>query len=105
MRFMKRLLTAVYLYLGIFFVLCLLCWIITGEEPAALIAGISTAAGVESVIAGCIRMREMQEEQHREKTGQTNAGISPENAGELSAEPPGKDSVAPCSIDPAWGEK
>ena len=89
MRFMKRLLTAVYLYLGIFFALCLLFWIITGEEPAALIAGISAAAGVESVITGCMRMREMQEERNRERKEQ----------GE-------QESVAePYTIDPKWGEK
>ena len=94
MRFMKRLLTAVYLYLGIFFALCLVCWIVTGEEPAALIAGISTAAGVESVIAGCMRMREMQEERRKEK----------EESGEGHREIPGEAS-GETYIDPAWGEK
>lgn len=96
MRYMKRLLTAVYLYLGIFFALCLVCWIVTGEEPAALIAGISTAAGVESVIAGCIRMREMQEERNRKK--------EKEESGEGRGEIPGETSGEPY-IDPAWGEK
>ena len=91
---MKRLLTAVYLYLGIFFALCLVCWIVTGEEPAALIAGISTAAGVESVIAGCMRMREMQEERRKEK----------EESGEGRREIPGGTS-GETYIDPAWGEK
>ena len=91
MRFMKRLLTAVYLYLGIFFALCLVCWIVTGEEPAALIAGISAAAGVESVIAGCMRMREMQEE--RKRTGEMSAGDSEPGTGK------------PYTIDPEWGEK
>ena len=89
MRFMKRLLTAVYLYLGIFFALCLVCWILTGEEPAALIAGISAAAGVESVITGCMRMREMQEERNRERKEQ----------GEQESV------VEPYTIDPKWGEK
>lgn len=96
MRFMKRLLTAVYLYLGIFFALCLLCWIITGEEPAALIAGISTAAGVESVITGCMRMREMQEERNRKK--------EKEESGEGHRKIPGETS-GETYIDPAWGEK
>ncbi len=96
MRFMKRLLTAVYLYLGIFFALCLVCWIVTGEEPAALIAGISTAAGVESVIAGCMRMREMQEERNRKK--------EKEESGEGRRKIPGETS-GETYIDPAWGEK
>ncbi len=94
MRFMKRLLTAVYLYLGIFFALCLICWILTGEEPVALIAGISAAAGVESVIAGCMRMREMQEERKKEK----------EESIEGRRKIPGKTS-GETYIDPAWGEK
>ena len=96
MRFMKRLLTAVYLYLGIFFALCLICWIVTGEEPAALIAGISAAAGVESVIAGCMRMREMQEERNRKK--------EKEESGEGRREIPGETS-GETYIDTAWGEK
>ena len=98
MRFMKRLLTAVYLYLGIFFALCLVCWILTGEEPAALIAGISAAAGVESVIAGCMRMREMQEERNRERADRESMG---DMQGKLSE----KCSGEPYTIDPAWGEK
>lgn len=85
---MKRLLTAVYLYLGIFFALCFVFWAITGEEPAALITGISAAAGVESIITGCMRIRELQAEKRGpERTGNTDA---PEKQG---------------SIDPAWGEK
>lgn len=86
MRFMKRLLVAVYLYIGVFFALCLIVWIVTREEPAALIAGISAAAGVESIIAGWMRIREMQEERKRtaKKFGET-AGVP--------------------DTDPAWGEK
>ena len=89
MRFMKRLLTAVYLYLGIFFALCFVFWAITGEEPAALITGISAAAGVESIITGCMRIRELQMEK-RPEAGQT--------AGKEKQSPPEK-------TDPAWGEK
>ena len=97
MRYMKRLLTAVYLYLGVFFALCLVCWMVTGEEPAALIAGISTAAGVESVIAGCIRIREMGEERKRE--------MEKSEADEVCREIPRETSGQPHTIDPAWGEK
>ena len=69
MRYLKRLLTAVYIYMGVFFAVCLICWIVTGEEPAALIAGISAATGVESIIAGCIRIKEIREESKREERG------------------------------------
>lgn len=66
MRYLKLLLTAVYLYIGVFFAVCLICWIVTGEEPTALIAGVSAATGVESIIAGCIRIKEIREETKRE---------------------------------------
>lgn len=67
MRYLTRLLTAVYIYIGVFFAVCLICWIVTGEEPTALIAGISAATGVESIIAGCIRIKEIREEMKREE--------------------------------------
>lgn len=58
LRWMKKLLLAIYLYMGIFFAMCLLWWMITGDEPSALIMGISAAVGVESVAAGVIRVYE-----------------------------------------------
>lgn len=62
MRFMKKLLLAVYLYIGIFGVVCLVMWIITHEEPTSLIAGVFGAAGVESLISGIMRMSENRAE-------------------------------------------
>lgn len=58
MRWMKKLLLAIYLYMGIFFIVCLVCWIVTRQEPSSLIMGISAAVGVESVAAGAIRVYE-----------------------------------------------
>lgn len=55
---MKKLLLSIYLYMGCFFAICLLWWMITGDEPSALIMGISAAVGVESVAAGAIRVYE-----------------------------------------------
>lgn len=81
MRYLKRLLTAVYIYIGVFFAVCLICWIVTGEEPAALIAGISAAAGVESIIAGCMRMKEMQEERRREERGNVKGSAEDDMGG------------------------
>lgn len=62
MRFMKKLLLAVYLYIGVFGVICLVMWIITHEEPTSLIAGVFGAAGVESLISGIMRMSENRAE-------------------------------------------
>lgn len=58
---MKKLLLAIYLYMGIFFGICLIWWMITGNEPSSLIMGISAAVGVESVAAGAIRVYEQKQ--------------------------------------------
>ena len=67
MRFMKRLLMGIYIYMGVFFGICLVVWIFTGNEPAALIAGVSAAVGVESVAAGAIRIYENKQHHDHEK--------------------------------------
>lgn len=67
MRWMKRLLLSIYLYMGVFFAVCLIVWIITGNEPSALIMGISAAVGVESVAAGAIRVFENKQHHDHEK--------------------------------------
>ena len=67
MRFMKRLLMGIYIYMGVFFGICLVVWIFTGNEPAALIAGVSAAVGVESIAAGIIRINENKEQNKHEK--------------------------------------
>lgn len=66
-RWMKKLLLGIYIYMGVFFGVCLVVWIITRDEPAALIAGISAAVGVESVAAGVIRVYENREQNKHEK--------------------------------------
>lgn len=72
MRWMKKLLLSIYLYMGIFFGICLVLWIVTGEEPSALIMGISAAVGVESVAAGAIRIYENKEQHKHEKEMREN---------------------------------
>ena len=67
MRWMKKLLLSIYLYMGIFFGICLLCWILTGSEPSTLIMGISAAVGVESVAAGAIRIYENKQHHDHER--------------------------------------
>ena len=67
MRWMKKLLLSIYLYMGVFFGICLILWIFTGEEPSSLIMGISAAVGVESMAAGVIRVYENKEQQKHEK--------------------------------------
>ena len=67
MRYMKRLLTGIYLYMGAFFTACYVSWLITGEEPTSLIMGVSAAVGVESIAAGAIRIYENKEQHKHEK--------------------------------------
>lgn len=67
MRWMKKLLLSIYLYMGVFFGICLILWIVTGDEPSALIMGISAAVGVESVAAGAIRIYENKQHHDHEK--------------------------------------
>lgn len=67
MRYLKRLLAAIYLYLGIFAAVCLVLWIITRDEPAALIAGVFGAAGIESVVGAIIKQSEIRAEKALQK--------------------------------------
>lgn len=62
MRYLKKLLLAIYAYLAVFGVICLILWACTREEPQALIAGVFGAAGVESVIGGMMKLKEIKSE-------------------------------------------
>ena len=78
MRFLKRLLVAIYAFLGGFAVVCLLLWCITGNEPTTLITGVFAAAGVESIVGGLIKWKEAQE---GIKTSDMSAEVEAENNG------------------------
>ena len=91
MRYMKRLLTGIYLYMGVFFSACYVSWLITGNEPAALIAGVSAAVGVESIAAGIIRINENREQHKHEKEMQNGSehdgtGYGRQGGNQLEAE-------------------
>lgn len=62
MRYLKRLLAAIYAFLGGFAVMCFVMWCITGDEPTALITGVFAAAGVESVAGVMIKFKEAKDE-------------------------------------------
>ena len=53
--------------MGAFFAVCLVVWIFTGNEPVSLVAGVSTAVGVESMAAGVIRIHEQKQQNKHEK--------------------------------------
>ena len=62
MRYLKKLLISVYIYLGIFAIAVYIGWLITGDEPSALIAGVFGAGGIESLVGGIIKFREIAAE-------------------------------------------
>ena len=62
MRYLKKLLLAVYIYLAVFGSICLILWACLREEPQALIAGVFGAAGVESIIGGIMKLNEIKSE-------------------------------------------
>ena len=62
MRFLKKLLLAIYAYLAVFGSICLILWAFLREEPQALIAGVFGAAGVESIIGGIMKLNEIKTE-------------------------------------------
>lgn len=53
MRFLKKLLVSLYIFLAVFAVVCLVLWVWRGDEPHTLITAVFSAAGIES-IAGCL---------------------------------------------------
>lgn len=62
MRFLKKMLVSIYLFLAIFAVVCLVLWIIYGDEPETLIMAVFGAAGIESVIGGMMKIIESKSE-------------------------------------------
>lgn len=73
MRYLKKLLIAVYVYLGIFTIIVYIGWLITKNEPSALIAGVFGAGGIESLVGGIIKYREIA----AEKANKNNADPTP----------------------------
>lgn len=72
MRYLKRMLLGIYLYLALFAAVCLAVWAIRGEEPAALIAGVFGAAGIESIIGGIMKLNEIAAEKAAERRKNKN---------------------------------
>ena len=70
MRFLKKLLVGIYIFLAAFAVICLVLWVICGDEPDSLIIAAFGAAGVESIVGGVMKIRE-QKELKTEKTSGT----------------------------------
>lgn len=61
-RYLKRLLASIYLYLAIFDISALVWFMITGSEPATLIVSVNAVVGAESIISGIIKLSERKNE-------------------------------------------
>ncbi len=58
MRFLKKLLLGVYIFLALFSVVTLILFLVTGNEPSTLVASVFGVAGVESMLGAIIKTKE-----------------------------------------------
>lgn len=79
MRFLKTMLTSLYIFLGCFAVACYISWCVTGSEPQALIMGVFGGVGIESIVAGVIKVREKKDEKNEEIDSDGSADTNIDN--------------------------
>lgn len=79
MRFLKTMLVSLYIFLGCFAVACYISWCLTGSEPQALIMGVFGGVGIESIVAGVIKVREKKDEKTEEADAEESADTNIDN--------------------------
>lgn len=79
MRFLKLMLTSLYIFLGCFAVACYISWCVTGSEPQALIMGVFGGVGIESIVAGVIKVREKKDDKTKEADAEESADTNIDN--------------------------
>lgn len=79
MRFLKLMLTSLYIFLGCFAVACYISWCVTGSEPQALIMGVFGGVGIESIVAGVIKVREKKDKETEEADAEESADTNIDN--------------------------
>ena len=67
MRFLKKLLICVYVFLGAFVIYCCVNFTLQQTEPTTLIGCVFASAGVESIISFLIKSAESKEERKNKK--------------------------------------
>lgn len=72
-------LTSLYIFLGCFAVACYIGWCVTGSEPQALIMGVFGGVGIESIVAGVIKVRENKDEKTEEADAEESADTNIDN--------------------------
>lgn len=66
-------LTSLYIFLGVFAVACYISWCVTGSEPQALIMGVFGGVGIESIVAGVIKVKEKIDKKTEEADAEESA--------------------------------
>lgn len=79
MRFLKTMLISLYIFLGCFAVACYISWCVTGSEPQALIMGVFGGVGIESIVAGVIKVRENKDENTEEADAEESTDTNIDN--------------------------
>jgi len=61
MRFLKKLLVSIYVFLALFVIYCCIIFTLYQTEPQTLIVSVMAGVGVESILAGFIKFAEEKE--------------------------------------------
>ncbi len=72
MRFLKKLLISVYVYLALFTAAVLMLFGLTGNEPTALVGCVFAVAGVESMLGAVIKSLEAKKERKERLNGSSD---------------------------------
>ena len=58
---------------------CYISWCLTGSEPQALIMGVFGGVGIESIVAGVIKVRENKDEETEEADAEESTDTNIDN--------------------------
>lgn len=77
MRFLKKVLVSVYIFLAVFSLLVFISWVFIREEPSVLIGAVFGASGVEFIVSAMMKLAEIRSEEtmrREERQHQQNGG-------------------------------
>ena len=80
MKFFKRFIVAIYVFLGAFTVAVLVLNVAGVQIQDTLIAGVTAGVGVESIVGGIMKVQETKAEGKQARKN-AEAGIKPDNSG------------------------
>lgn len=77
MRWMKKLVSAVLIYIGVFLLIIAVLQAVTGLDYSAAYAAVTGVGAVELLISGIIKIAEAREERKHRKEDERDAGEYP----------------------------